>query len=59
MICALNRFEPESGAWPPPRGTMLVERSSIKVLKAGVGAKLLIKTPHGIPREVTRIRPGS
>ncbi len=45
----LNKFERESGAWPPPRGTMLVERSSIKVLKAGIGATLLVKTPHGVP----------
>jgi putative ABC transport system permease protein len=48
----LNTFERESGAWPPPPGTMLVERSSVKVLKAGIGATPLIKTPHGIPREV-------
>jgi putative ABC transport system permease protein len=45
----LNKFERESGAWPPPRGTMLVERSSVKVLKAGTGATLLVKTPHGVP----------
>jgi len=49
----LNTFEREDGAWPPPRGTMLVERSSIKVLKANIGSTLLIKTPHGAPREVT------
>lgn len=48
----LNTFKRESGAWPPPRGTMLVERSSVKVLKAGIGAAPYIKTPHGIPREV-------
>jgi len=48
----LNKFERESGAWPPPPGTMLVERSSVKVLKAGIGATPLIKTPHGVPREV-------
>lgn len=45
----LNKFEREDGAWPPPPGTMLVERSSIKVLKSGVGTKLLIKTPQGVP----------
>lgn len=48
----LNTFERETGAWPPPQGTMLVESSSIKVLKAGMGATMLIKTPHGAPREV-------
>jgi len=48
----LNTFERESGAWPPPQGTLLVERSSIKVLKAGIGATVLVKTPHGVPREV-------
>jgi len=48
----LNTFERESGAWPPPQGTMLVERSSLKVLKAGIGAAMLVKTPHGVPCSV-------
>lgn len=42
----LNTFRRESGAWPPPEGTMLVERSSLKVLKNGVGDSVAVKTPR-------------
>ncbi|OGW46022.1 MAG: hypothetical protein A2078_11675, partial [Nitrospirae bacterium GWC2_57_9] len=48
----LNKFVPAGGAWPPPPGTLLVERSSLKVLKASVGARVLVKTPHGPSREI-------
>jgi putative ABC transport system permease protein len=45
----LNTFRRVSGAWPPPSGTMLVERSAIRVFKAGEGGSVTIKTPHGRP----------
>jgi putative ABC transport system permease protein len=48
----LNRFTPESGAWPPPEGTMLIERSAVPVVKATSGDALLVKTPHGRPTSV-------
>lgn len=48
----LNTFRPISGAWPPPAGTMLVERTSLRVLSAGAGASLMVKTPRGAPRGV-------
>lgn len=43
----LNTFVRESGAWPPPEGTMLIERSAVAMLKAGEGGSVLVKTPHG------------
>lgn len=48
----LNTFVRESGSWPPPAGTMLVERSAVPMLKAGDGDSVLVKTPHGQTRAV-------
>lgn len=48
----LNTFKRLSGAWPPPAGTMLVERSAVRVLRAGEGGSVTIKTPHGRPTPV-------
>lgn len=48
----LNTFRSESGAWPPPAGTMLVERSAVSMLEAGPGGAVLVKTPHGEPTQV-------
>ncbi len=48
----LNRFRLERGAWPPPEGTMLVERSAISMLEAGVGGTVVVKTPRGAATEV-------
>jgi putative ABC transport system permease protein len=46
----LNVFRRESGAWPPPTGTMLLERSAVGMLGAGEDAPLLVKSAHGAPR---------
>ena len=43
----LNLFRRVSGAWPPPRGSMLVERMAAPVIGAVEGEALTIKTPHG------------
>lgn len=48
----LNTFAPESGAWPPPDGTMLIERSAVQMLEANQGDSVLVKTPSGLPRAV-------
>lgn len=48
----LNTFARASGAWPPPDGTMLIERSAVPMLKATEGGDVLVKTPHGRPRRV-------
>lgn len=48
----LNTFTRESGgAWPPPPGTMLIERSAAAMLgltnKGDANRSVLVKTPHG------------
>jgi putative ABC transport system permease protein len=48
----LNTFSRDSGAWPPPAGTMLIERQAVGFLKAGEGGSVTVKTPHGSPRAV-------
>lgn len=48
----LNRFRRERGAWPPPEGTILVERAAVPMLGAGPGERVTIKAPHAAPREV-------
>jgi putative ABC transport system permease protein len=48
----LNTFRSQTGAWPPPEGTMLVERTAVKMLEAGPGDAVRVKTPNGEPRDV-------
>jgi len=48
----LNTFAPESGAWPPPDGTMLIERTAVPMLEATEGQTVVVKTPHGRPHAV-------
>ncbi|HYQ26636.1 MAG TPA: ABC transporter permease, partial [Polyangiaceae bacterium] len=46
----LNTFSSEQGAWPPPTGTMLLERSALAVLQAKPGDSITVKTPNGAAR---------
>jgi putative ABC transport system permease protein len=46
----LNAFHPASGAWPPPPGTVLIERSARAMAQAGEGDFIEIVPPHGTPR---------
>lgn len=48
----ISTFKSEEGAWPPPDGTLLIERSAVQMVNARVGDKLVIKTPNGEKREV-------
>jgi putative ABC transport system permease protein len=48
----LNTFRPERGRFPPPDGTFLLERSAVGMVEASVGDRVLVKTPHGRPREI-------
>lgn len=45
----VNTFRPESGAWPPPTGTMLIERSAREMLAASTGQSVIVKAPNGPP----------
>jgi putative ABC transport system permease protein len=43
----VSRVTPERGAWPPPDGTVVVERSALSVLRADEGASLHLRLPGG------------
>lgn len=43
----LNRFGSEAGAWPPPPGTLLVERDVVELIGAGSGDTLTLQTADG------------
>ncbi len=43
----INTFRPESGMWPPPEGSILLEREALPLTNAKVGDSRSIQTPHG------------
>ena len=43
----IHKIQPESGAWPPPAGSLLLERETLPLLRLQVGANLSIKTSDG------------
>jgi putative ABC transport system permease protein len=48
----VNRIMPESGDWPPPDGTLLLERSSLSATGALVGDVVTVEAPNGHQREL-------
>lgn len=46
----VGTIDPEEGAFPPEGREMLVERSAVPVLGAGVGGEVVVKTPEGQER---------
>jgi putative ABC transport system permease protein len=48
----LNTFTRDSGAWPPPAGTMLIERQAVGFLLTREGQSITVRTPHGSPHAV-------
>jgi putative ABC transport system permease protein len=48
----LNTFRPETGAWPPPRGTILLERTAPAVMGVVDARALTLLTPHGTPTTI-------
>jgi len=45
----INAFRRQSGAWPPPLGSMLIERSALSLTRRRVGQTVTIQTPNGRP----------
>lgn len=43
----LDTFLPESGAWPPPTQTILLERDALPLTNSRVGDTLTVQTPNG------------
>lgn len=48
----INKIFPESGAWPPGKEEMLIERASLPLLNAVVGDTLTVETPDGRTRQL-------
>ncbi len=53
----LNKIWPQEGAWPPPEGTVLIERASFQpqlgLGDVGIGDTLLVEPPDGRVRQLT------
>lgn len=49
----INKFRPESGAWPPPDGSILLEREALPLVNAKVGESLRVQTPNGPKSKIT------
>lgn len=49
----IDTFLPESGAWPPPKSTLLLEREALKLINARVGDSLNVQSPNGAVRAMT------
>ncbi len=48
----IDRFSPESGAWPPNDRELLIERSALGLLGASQGDTITIKTPDGNEKQM-------
>jgi putative ABC transport system permease protein len=48
----INTFTPVSGTWPPPEGTILLEKEAMPILNAKIGDTHRIQTPNGL-RHIT------
>lgn len=49
----INTFRSESGAWPPPEGSILLEKEALPLVNAKVGDTHRVQTPNGPKRDVT------
>ncbi len=45
-------FRRESGAWPPPEGSMLLERTALQLVDGKVGREIRVQTPNGPERGI-------
>ncbi|HEY6806175.1 MAG TPA: FtsX-like permease family protein [Pyrinomonadaceae bacterium] len=43
----VNKLTPETGAWPPATGEILIERDAFQVAHAAVGDRVIVKTQNG------------
>jgi putative ABC transport system permease protein len=48
----IDQIRPERGAWPPPDNELVIERSALGLLKAGMGDTVTVKTPDGKERQM-------
>jgi len=48
----IDKVRPESGAWPPPRQELLIERDSLGLTNSSVGNLLAMRLPDGSQRDL-------
>src|SRR4029078_10846998 len=48
----VSRLVPESGAWPPAIGEILIERDAFQVAKAKIGDAVTVKTANGVEHQL-------
>ncbi len=48
----VSTFIPDEGKWPPPPGTMLVERSALEMINDNVYKNMIIKTPNSSRKNI-------
>ena len=44
----VSKLVPETGAWPPATGEMLIERDAFQVVRANIGDAVTVKTANGV-----------
>ncbi len=49
----IDKLTPERGSWPPLKGEILLERTAVKVAKASLGDKVIVKIPNMKERLLT------
>ncbi|MCX6050085.1 MAG: ABC transporter permease [Chloroflexi bacterium] len=49
---SINQIRAQTGQWPPPKRTVLIERASLEPINAPVGAPLLLEMPDGKRRQL-------
>ena len=49
----INKITPQAGEWPPPMGTILMERVALKFLGRSLGDKVEVQMPSGRTTSVT------
>ena len=48
----MDRFTPDSGAWPPKDDEVLIERASLSVTRANVGDRVIVRTSDHIEHPI-------
>ncbi|MBI1786143.1 MAG: ABC transporter permease [Acidobacteria bacterium] len=49
----INAFRPESGAWPPPEGSLLIERTALPLTRTQVSKPISVQTSNGQKRSLS------
>ena len=49
----LNTFAPQEGVWPPPTGTILLERTATRLMGLKTGDAITVRSPNGEAKTVS------